>query len=100
MADLTPEEFQAMNDLLNDKDEGATEFMKDQFPSHDEVPMLEYREPSQPLPKNLDWREYGNEKSVFVNIKLKEIVNFSSSLLVNTRNTHVAYVTAKNELKR
>jgi hypothetical protein len=48
-----------MDDLLNDKDEGASEFLKDQFPSHDEVPPVNITEPSQPLPENLDWREYG-----------------------------------------
>ncbi|XP_028397779.1 cathepsin L1-like [Dendronephthya gigantea] len=59
LADLTPEEFRAMNDLLYDEDNRVPEFMKDQFPSHDDVPVVNYTEPSEPLPENLDWREYG-----------------------------------------
>ena len=59
LADLTSEEFRAMNDLLNDEGEGVSDFMKDQFPHSDEVPIVNYTEPSQPLPENLDWREYG-----------------------------------------
>ena len=62
LADLTPEEFRVMNDLLNDEEERDSEFLKDQFPSNDEVPLVNYTEPSQPLPENLDWREYGIHK--------------------------------------
>jgi hypothetical protein len=50
-----------MDNLLHDEDVGVnSEFLKDQFPSHDdEVPLVNYTEPNQPLPENLDWREYG-----------------------------------------
>ena len=52
-----------MNDLLDEEDEGLSVFMKDQFPSQDEVPVVNYTEPSEPLPENLDWREYGNTRN-------------------------------------
>lgn len=66
LADLTPEEFRAMDDLLNDEGEGVSDFMKGQFPHNDEVPVVNYTEPSQPLPENLDWREYGNMNYVSI----------------------------------
>ena len=64
LADLTPEEFRLMDDLLDQPDEGTPDVLRDQFPKRGEVPTVHYHVPSQPLPGNLDWREYGKWREV------------------------------------
>ena len=49
-----------MNDLLDRPDEGMQDALQDQFPKRGEVPIVSCCiPPKQPLPKTLDWREYG-----------------------------------------
>ena len=62
LADLTPDEFRQMNDLLERPDEGIPYVLDDQFPKRGQVPIVDYAVSNQTFPENLDWREYGKCK--------------------------------------
>ena len=59
MADLTDHEYQSLHGTFDTVNGDAWQEKDEQIPKRGEVPRIQFDLLDEPLPKNLDWREYG-----------------------------------------